>query len=146
MYIVLTAGHHDGWANWDSELTPWNAMDKDARRDLVGDLSKALKKKGLKFASYYHRERYMSFFTTEQYVVDAEPHTDILEEIKRNPEAASLYGPFGFDKVALDAYVARWKEIQNKNQPDFLWIDDIPIFTRDGNNTLVEPKIFKPEI
>ena len=26
-YVVLTAEHHDGWANWDSELTPWNAVD-----------------------------------------------------------------------------------------------------------------------
>lgn len=26
-YVVLTAEHHDGWANWDSDLTPWNAVD-----------------------------------------------------------------------------------------------------------------------
>ena len=25
-YVVLTAEHHDGWANWDSDLTPWNAV------------------------------------------------------------------------------------------------------------------------
>lgn len=71
---------------------------------------------------------------------------DILEEIKRVPQAESLYGPFGFSKEAVDEYVARWKEIQDKYQPDMLWVDDIPIFTRDGNNTQVEPKVFKPEI
>ena len=27
-----------------------------------------------------------------------------------------------------------------------LWLDDIPIFTRDGNNTEVNPMVFKPEI
>ena len=145
-YVVLTAEHHDGWANWDSELTPWNAKNMGPKRDLVGDLGAAVKKQGLKYAPSYHRERHTSFFTTKQYVVDAKPHADILEEIKRNPEAASLYGPFGFGKEAVDEYVARWKEIQDKYQPDFLWIDDIPIFTRDGNSTLVEPKVFKPEI
>ncbi|WP_276166012.1 alpha-L-fucosidase [Zobellia alginiliquefaciens] len=145
-YVVLTAEHHDGWANWDSELTPWNAVDKGPKRDLVGDLGTAVKKVGLKYAPSYHRERHTSFFTTKQYVVDAEPHYDILEEIKRNPEAKLLYGPFGFSKEAVDEYVSRWKEIQKKYQPDFLWIDDIPIFTRDGNNTQVEPKVFKPEI
>lgn len=145
-YVVLTAEHHDGWANWDSDLTPWNAMDKGPKRDLVGDLGKAVKKQGLKYAPSYHRERHTSFFTTEKYKVKAKAREDILEEIKRNPEAESLYGPFGFSKVAVDEYVARWKEIQNKYQPDFLWIDDIPIFTRDGNNTQVEPKVFKPEI
>lgn len=145
-YVVLTAEHHDGWANWDSDLTPWNAMDMGPKRDLVGDLGVAVKKLGLKYAPSYHRERHTSFFAKKQYVVNATPHDDILEEIKRNPEAKSLYGPFGFSKETVDEYVARWKEIQKKYQPDFLWIDDIPIFTRDGNNTQVEPKVFKPEI
>lgn len=145
-YVVLTAEHHDGWANWDSEITPWNAKNMGPKRDLVGDLGAAVKKQGLKYAPSYHRERHTSFFTTEQYVVNAKPHADILEEITRNPEAASLYGPFGFSKEAVDEYVARWKEIQDKYEPDFLWIDDVPIFTRDGNNTQVEPKVFKPEI
>lgn len=145
-YVVFTAEHHDGWANWDSELTPWNAMDMGPKRDLVGDLGKAVRKYGLKYAPSYHRERHTSFFTTEKYVVDAKARPAILEEIKRMPEAASLYGAFGFSKDAVDEYVARWQEIQAKYQPDFLWIDDIPIFTRDGNNTLVSPKVFKPEI
>jgi len=35
-YVVMTAEHHDGWANWDSDLTPWNAMDMGPKRDLVG--------------------------------------------------------------------------------------------------------------
>ena len=145
-YVVLTAEHHDGWANWDSDLTPWNAMDMGPKRDIVGDLGEAVHKYGLKYAPSYHRERHTSFFTTEKYVVDAEARPDILEEIKRVPEAESLYGPFGFSKEAVDEYVARWKEIQEKYQPDFLWIDDIPIFTRDGNDTRKNPQEFKPVI
>lgn len=145
-YVVFTAEHHDGWANWDSDLTPWNAMDKGPKRDLVGDLGKALRKQGLKYAPSYHRERHSSFFTTKKYVVNAKPREDILEEIKRNPEAASLYGPFGFSKEYIDDYVNRWKEIQTKYQPDMLWVDDIPIFTRDGNNSQSDPQVFRPVI
>jgi alpha-L-fucosidase len=133
-YVVLTAEHHDGWANWDSDLTPWNAVDKGPHRDLVGDLGKAVRKQGLKYAPSYHRERHSSFFAQKLYVVDAVPQPDIVEEIKRAPEAASLYGPFGFSKEYVDDYVARWKEIQQKYQPDMLWVDDFPIYTRDGNN------------
>ncbi|MFC2090031.1 alpha-L-fucosidase [Bacteroidota bacterium] len=145
-YVVLTAEHHDGWANWNSDLTPWNAVDMGPKRDLVGDLGKALRTQGLKFAPSYHRERHTSFFAKKLYVVNTEAHQDILEEIKRVPEAELLYGPFGFSKEAVDEYVARWKEIQDKYQPDMLWIDDIPIFTRDGNNSQLSPKVFKPEI
>ena len=133
-YVVLTAEHHDGWANWDSELTPWNAVDKGPKRDLVGDLGKAVRKQGLKYAPSYHRERHTGFFAKDQYVVYSEPIDDIAEEIKRDPQAALLYGPdFSYNKNYVDDYVARWKEIQEKYNPDMLWMDDFPIYTRDGN-------------
>ncbi len=135
-YVVMTAEHHDGWANWDSDLTPWNAVDRGPQRDLVGDLGAAVKKQGLKFAPSYHRERHQSFFCKTLYVVDAVPQDDIVTEISNVPEAASLYGPFGTTEAFVDDYVARWKEIQAKYKPDFLWIDDIPIWTRDGNDVL----------
>ena len=143
-YVVMTAEHHDGWANWDSDLTPWNAVDKGPKRDLVGDLGKALRKRGLKYAPSTHRERHQTFFCKKQYVVNPTPHPVILEEIKRNPEAASLYGPFGTTKEFVDDYVARWKEIQTKYKPDMLWMDDFPIYTRDGNK--VRAGIAKPEV
>ena len=143
-YVVLTAEHHDGWANWDSDLTPWNAVDMGPKRDLVGDLGKAVRKRGLKYAPSYHRERHSGFFALKKYAVHSEPRPDIAEEIKRNPEAASLYGPFSYDKAFIDDYVARWKEIQAKYQPDFLWVDDYPIYTRDGNK--VRKGQMKPEI
>jgi len=145
-YVVLTAEHHDGWANWASELTPWNAMDKGPKRDLVGELGEAVRKRGLKYAPSTHRERHHMFFSKKGYVSQGVPYTDIAKEIELVPEAASLYGPFVLDKAFVDDYVARWKEIQTKYQPDFMWIDDIPIWTRDGNNSNADPKVFKPEI
>ncbi len=144
-YVVMTAEHHDGWANWDSDLTPWNAVDKGPKRDLVGDLGKAIRKKGLKYAPSYHRERHTGFFAMEKFVVHSEPRPDIAEEIKRVPEAAMLYGPeFSYSKAFVDDYVARWQEIQRKYQPDMLWVDDFPIYTRDGNR--VRDGEMKPEI
>ena len=61
-YVVLTAEHHDGYALWDSELTPWCATKIGPKRDLVGDLGKAVRKKGIKYAPSYHRERHTGYF------------------------------------------------------------------------------------
>jgi alpha-L-fucosidase len=56
-----------------------------------------------------------------------------------------LYGPdFSYSKAYVDDYVARWKEIQEKYHPDMLWMDDFPIYTRDGNR--VRKGSAKPEI
>ncbi len=130
-YIVPVAEHHDGFAMWDSELTTWDAAERGPRRDIIGDLEKACRARGLRYGPSYHRERHPSYFTREKYLVESEPWPAIVEEIKRMPEAAELYGPFQYDDAFIADYVARWKEIQGKYRPDFMWIDDIPLFYWD---------------
>lgn len=50
-YIVLTSKHHDGFTLWPSAEAnktwgfKWNAMDIGPKRDLLGDLFKAVRKK-----------------------------------------------------------------------------------------------------
>lgn len=127
-YVVLTAEHHDGFAMWDSDLTDWCATKVGPMRDLAGDLGIAVRKVGLKYAPSYHRERHTGFFAVEKYAVNSEPHPDIVEEMKRMPEAEGLYGPFSYTDAFIADYVARWKEIEQKYRPDFMWLDDIPIF------------------
>lgn len=133
-YVTLTAEHHDGYALWDSDLTPWCATKVGPMRDLVGDLGVALRKEGLKYGPSYHRERHTGFFAQKQFAIESPPRPDVAEEIKRMPEAAGLYGPFEYNDEFIGDYVARWKEIERKYQPDFMWIDDIPIFYVSPNH------------
>jgi alpha-L-fucosidase len=126
-YVIPTGEHHDGFVLWDSELTPWTATRKGPGRDLIGDLAQAVRNEGLKFGISYHRERHPGRFAPEQ-VVHGRPHDQVAEEIRRVPEAASLYGPFEYSDDFIAGYVARWKEAEHKYRPDFMWLDDIPIF------------------
>ena len=58
-YVVLTSKHHDGFALWPSKEAsadwgqPWNAVDTGPKRDLVNDLSEAVRGKGLHMGYYY---------------------------------------------------------------------------------------------
>lgn len=53
-YVVLTSKHHEGFALWPSAQSwNWNAQDIGPKRDLCGDLSKAVKEKGLHMGFYY---------------------------------------------------------------------------------------------
>lgn len=53
-YVVLTSKHHDGYTLWPSKQSwNWNSVDVGAKRDLCGDLSKAVKEKGLHMGFYY---------------------------------------------------------------------------------------------
>jgi len=54
-YVVLTTKHHDGFTLWPS-TTPNPTLPADrqhATRDLVGDLSSAVRKQGLRMGLYY---------------------------------------------------------------------------------------------
>ena len=58
-YVVLTSKHHEGFALWPSKEAsatwgrPWNAVEIGPKRDLVGDLSDAVRRKGLRMGYYY---------------------------------------------------------------------------------------------
>lgn len=58
-YIVPTSKHHEGFAIWPSAEAsktwgrPWNALETGPKRDLLGDLGDACRKKGLKYGFYY---------------------------------------------------------------------------------------------
>ena len=55
-YVVLTSKHHDGFCLWPTKSEykkDWNSMDIGPHRDLVGDLTRAVRKEGLKMGLYY---------------------------------------------------------------------------------------------
>ncbi|GAC1531116.1 MAG: alpha-L-fucosidase [Sediminibacterium sp.] len=58
-YIVLTSKHHDGFCLWPSQTAnktwgfPWNAADIGPKRDLLGELFKAVRKTPVRAGMYY---------------------------------------------------------------------------------------------
>ena len=58
-YVVLVSKHHDGFALWPSREAdaswgrPWNAVVAGPRRDLVGELTTAVRDRGLEMGFYF---------------------------------------------------------------------------------------------
>uniref|UniRef100_A0A0A1WHC9 Putative alpha-L-fucosidase n=1 Tax=Zeugodacus cucurbitae TaxID=28588 RepID=A0A0A1WHC9_ZEUCU len=54
-YVVLTSKHHDGYTLWPSTSSfSWNSMDVGPKRDIIRELSSAIRKEtSLKFGLYY---------------------------------------------------------------------------------------------
>lgn len=74
--------HSDGFAMWDSEVNPWNAVDKGPNRDVVGEMETAVRKRGLKFLVSMHHQWLWGWYPTWDHNTDAS-----------DPRYASLYGP-----------------------------------------------------
>jgi alpha-L-fucosidase len=73
-YVVPTSKHHDGFCLWQSPHSwNWNSVDIGPHRDLLGDLTKAVRNKGLMMGFYYSLyEWYRPLFMAnpERYVLE----------------------------------------------------------------------------
>lgn len=121
------AEHHDGFAMWDSELTPWNAVDRGPQRDITGELEKAIRKRGMRFVTTFHHERNSLWEKpgrdgkttwTGHYEFVKQYFPSLLED----PERAILYGYMPRDKF-LAMWLGKLEEVIDRYHPDLMWFD-----------------------
>jgi len=111
------AEHHDGFALWGSKLTKWNAVNMGPKRDVVAELDKAYRAKGMKFIATFHHAHNWWFFPTWNKNFDCS-----------NPEYAGLYSrPHEKDERPDKEYLDIWKgklfEVIDRHRPDLIWFD-----------------------
>jgi alpha-L-fucosidase len=105
------AEHHDGFAMWDSEVTPFNAKDMGPKRDIVGELEKAIRKRGMKFfTSLHHELNYTN--------VKVKPEWEAAD-----PKYAKLYGSPMPQEEWQKMWMDKCIEVVNKYHPDIIYHD-----------------------
>jgi alpha-L-fucosidase len=106
------AEHHDGFSMWPSKVNRWNAGNMGPKRDVVGELANALRKRGIKIiASFHHGYNFQGYYVpTEGWDV-------------ADPEYYDLYGQFDDVDEAHDRWLVKIKEVIDAYQPDQIWFD-----------------------
>ncbi len=124
------AEHHDGFAMWDSETTPWNAMDKGPKRDITGELAKAIKARDLKFITTFHHAKQLQRHDSIPENPDGQPyrlsHYPFFQEMPPSSDDDTLkylYGNIPEKKWLKEVWLEKLKEVVNKYQPDIMWFD-----------------------
>ena len=56
-YVNITTRHHDSFCLFATKQTDFNSVNSPAKRDLVGELADACRKKGLGLCLYYSHGR-----------------------------------------------------------------------------------------
>jgi alpha-L-fucosidase len=128
------AEHCDGFSMWDSRLNPWNAKKMGPKRDIVGELETAVRKKGMNFIVTLHHSWEWGWYPTWDTLTDCS-----------DPEYSGLYGqktlPGAFDYKNPDPapgieWLQMWKnktiEVIDKYQPDMVWLDSRLSFIPDS--------------
>ena len=127
------AEHHDGFSLWNSGVNKWNAANMGPKRDVVGELEKAIRSQGMRFMTAFHHFEHWWFY----------PHWRSDCDVS-DPQFAGLYGPLhnldGLPEAAgdrrsewmlqdrpdgafLDFWRAKIDEVVDNYRPDLMWFD-----------------------
>lgn len=126
-FVVPVAEHHDGFAMYDCSFSDWNALKLGPRRDLVGELARAVRAEGLVFGVSYHRAENWFFFDGGRRFP-----SDVQDERFRGlygPAApapadfSDMHAPGGPDDAFLDEWLRRACELVERYQPQLVWFD-----------------------
>ena len=106
-YVVLVTKHHDGYCLWNSPYQPeWNSVASGPHRNIVEDLTTAVRDKGLRMGFYYSLPEWT------------------------NPRHIWMQDPDSAIGSYVDNYmVPQFKELVTRYNPDLLFSDG------DWNNT-----------
>lgn len=141
-FVVPVAEHHDGFAMYDTALSKWCAAKMGPKRDLIGDLAKAVREKGMVFGLSSHRAEHWWFMnggmTFDSDVQDPE-YADFYGPAQPSPARVPAEGWRSKDWTPrphaefLDDWLARMQELIDKYQPQLIWFD-----------WWIEQTVFKP--
>jgi len=112
-YVVLTAKHHDGFCLWPTKnkySKGWNSMEIGPKRDLLGDLTNSVRKKGLKMGLYYS-------------LLEWETPTPTKEALPYLPKAITAKYRIPKDAFVEGKIIAQLKELVTNYQPALIFSD-----------------------
>ncbi len=104
-YVVLTTKHHDGFTLWPSTIEHPTKGEYHATRDLVGDLTEAVRARRMRMGLYYSGGYDW-------------PYNDA---VLSSPADAVLAVPHG--RRYVEYVTAHWRELIDRYQPSVLWND-----------------------
>jgi len=117
-FVVPVAEHHDGFAMYDCSYTKWNAVKMGPKRDIIGELANAVRKRYLVFGISYHRAEHWWFF-----------HEGMrFDSDVRDPRFIDFYGPAQPETTQpneefLEDWLNRLCELVDKYRPQIVWFD-----------------------
>ncbi len=116
------AEHHDGYAMWDSALTPWNSVDTGPRRDITGELARAIRAHGMRLVTTFHHARNNLWEEDGKWTGHYQYVMENFPSLLEDPQRAIMYGYMPREQF-LKMWLGKLQEVIDNYQPDLIWFD-----------------------
>jgi alpha-L-fucosidase len=120
------AEHCDGFAFWDSKLTEWDSVDKGPRRDVVAEMEKAIRKRGLKYLTSFHHHWKWGWYATP--ISGADCLDPRYQQLYGPPLSAAAWRRDDPSPAPDAAFSEEWlnkvNEVVDNYHPDLIWFDN----------------------
>ncbi|HZL09578.1 MAG TPA: alpha-L-fucosidase [Prolixibacteraceae bacterium] len=127
------AEHHDGFAMWNSHITPWNAMLMGPKRDVLGEIKSEIDKHGMKLVTTFHHARLLQRYKDDTRkpknldffdLYDSHfPYFVGMPTSSNNPMLRLLYGNVTPEEFYEPIWFGELKEVIDNYSPDVIWFD-----------------------
>jgi alpha-L-fucosidase len=122
--------HHDGFCMWDTKYSEWNSVRMGPKRDVVGELERAIRKQDMRyFVALHHAENWWFFPHWRKEFDTSDPKYAGLYGEFHNPDGPKQFDQFQFfdqdmpSRAFLELWLNKTLEVIDKYQPDILWFD-----------------------
>lgn len=133
-YVMPVAEHHDGFSLYDNPFTRWDSTEIGPKRDVIAELSDAIRAEGLKFCVSSHRAfNWAYFFRVEGADNTKAEWFDLYGEdqpyLYPNPEKNVFSGSGAHrhtwvsNQAFRDDWLARTADLVDRYKPDVIWFD-----------------------
>jgi len=139
-YVGPVAEHADGFSMWNSRMNRWNAARLGPKRDIVGELERAVRRQGLKFYTSFHHQWLWGWYSSPVSNADiySSKYADLYWPQKYtlgSPSEAKDYavdrpGAFNYahpDPPPTEAFCRMWRdkivEVIDRYHPDIIYFD-----------------------
>ena len=140
-FFTMMGAHHDSFCLWDTKLSKWNSVNMGPKRDLVGEIEKAVRKRGLKFGVSNHTAWNYAFFQwnhINRYDATNPEYQDLYGNpiVQKSADTVRIYNgeerktwiprSRGLVKPSerdMNRWLARTKELADMYKPDLYYFD-----------------------
>lgn len=126
-YIVPVAEHHDGFQMYQSEISHWNAYEMGPKCDVLGELAKSCRARGMEVGASSHRVEHWFFMghgkEFDSDIKEPLERGDFYWPAKREPDHQDLFSEPAPTEEYMQDWLIRCCEIVDKYRPKIIYFD-----------------------